>query len=190
MAEARRLFPLTACVDHLNTTYEEAYRKWLAANRNFRRERFSAFRELATLSATTCNFKSEKSLEERQSDVARIREKHPDTIPVIILRAEECFMPYPRRKKLLIPAKSNLRAFFTMIWNVVYSYNSGSRSYSLVIIPEHWNPILKKLMSSVYEEYKDEDGCLYITLSGDREVLRDSPVPSDINVWTFYLASR
>ncbi|KAK1367186.1 hypothetical protein POM88_042747 [Heracleum sosnowskyi] len=160
----------------------------LAANSRFRPARSSAFRELVTLSAATCSFKSEKSLEERQSEIARIREQYPDRIPVMILRDKESPMYYPRIK-LLIPAKSNLGSCFILIWKKIYDYKSMSRTYSLINVPERWDPIFKKPMPSVYEEYKDEDGCLYITVSGEWTPLIHQPIPSNMNTWTCYVTS-
>ncbi|WOH11718.1 hypothetical protein DCAR_0831209 [Daucus carota subsp. sativus] len=61
-----------------------------------------------------------------------------------------------------------------------------SRTYSLCSIVEHKDPIFDKLMSSVYEEYKDEDGCFYITISGEKKDLLPEPIPSNIMTWTFY----
>ena len=42
-------------------------------------------------------------------------------------------------------------------------------------------------MSLIYEEYKDEDGCLYINLSGEKKELFREPIPSNIIAWTFYV---
>ncbi|KAK1367188.1 hypothetical protein POM88_042749 [Heracleum sosnowskyi] len=125
--------------------------------------------------------------EERQAEVERLREKHPDLIPVIILQAEGSQMQYPK-KKLLIPAKDNLKEFFVSAWKILYELEIMSKTYSLFSGVEHKDPIFEKLMSSVYEEYKDEDGCLYITLSGEvKDMLTEEPIPSNIKTFTCYI---
>nr|APT43514.1 autophagy protein ATG8d [Nicotiana benthamiana] len=75
------------------------------------------------------------------AEAARIREKYPDRIPVIVEKAEKSDIPDIDKKKLiLVPADLAVGQF-------VY--------------------VVPAMMSTIYEEHKDEDGFLYMTYSGE-----------------------
>ncbi|KAL9296966.1 hypothetical protein ACSQ67_022862 [Phaseolus vulgaris] len=84
--------------------------------------------------------------ERRQAEAARIREKYPDRIPVIVERAEKSDVPEIDKKKYLVPADLTVGQF-------VYVVRKRIK--------------LTAMMSAIYEENKDEDGFLYMTYSGE-----------------------
>ncbi|RXI01178.1 hypothetical protein DVH24_001412 [Malus domestica] len=89
-------------------------------------------------------FKQEHDLEKRRAEAARIREKYPDRIPVIVEKAERSDIPNIDKKKIKLSAE---KAIFIFVDNVL--------------------PPTGAIMSAIYEEKKDEDGFLYITYSGE-----------------------
>ncbi|XP_074349795.1 uncharacterized protein LOC141689413 [Apium graveolens] len=165
MAE-RSPFPFTACIDHGH---------------------YYPCREVVTVSAN-CDFKSEKSLEERQPSLLSFRGTCPDKIPVIVEKAGSSQIPYAL-KRLDIRADSNLADLFVAIWNKIFKVERGSKTYSLFMILKHKDPVFKKLLSSVYDDYKDEDGFLCITLSGEIQDILPQPSPSNISAKTFYVTN-
>merc|ERR1712070_216601 len=82
-------------------------------------------------------FKEEHSLDKRREVADRIRAKYPDRIPVIVEKAPKSDAPDIDKKKFLVPADITVGKF-------VY-----------------------EIMSHIYAKYKDEDGFLYITYSGE-----------------------
>ncbi|CAF1873146.1 unnamed protein product [Brassica napus] len=85
------------------------------------------------------SLKLDNDLEKRQAESLRIMEKYPDRIHVIVDKAEKFEIPN-------IDKKNSEKAIFIYVDNVL--------------------PPTGEILSSVYEEEKDEDGFLYITYSG------------------------
>uniref|UniRef100_A0A2K1XWA1 Autophagy-related protein n=1 Tax=Populus trichocarpa TaxID=3694 RepID=A0A2K1XWA1_POPTR len=90
------------------------------------------------------SFKMEHPLERRQAEAARIREKYPDRIPVIVERAEKSDVPDIDKKKIKLSPE---KAIFIFVKNIL--------------------PPTAAMMSAIYEENKDEDGFLYMSYSGE-----------------------
>jgi GABA(A) receptor-associated protein len=64
--------------------------------------------------AKSC-FKQEHPLEKRQAEAARIREKYPDRIPVIVEKTEKSDIPDIDKKKYLVPADLTVGQFVYVI---------------------------------------------------------------------------
>ncbi|GMI96197.1 autophagy 8f [Hibiscus trionum] len=60
-------------------------------------------------------FKQEHDLEKRRAEAARIREKYPDRIPVIVEKAERSDIPNIDKKKYLVPADLTVGQFVYVI---------------------------------------------------------------------------
>uniref|UniRef100_A0A8H7NL98 Autophagy-related protein n=1 Tax=Bionectria ochroleuca TaxID=29856 RepID=A0A8H7NL98_BIOOC len=90
-------------------------------------------------------FKDEHPFEKRKAEAERICQKYSDRIPVICEKVEKSDIATIDKKKYLVP--SDLTAIFIFVDEVL--------------------PPTAALMSSIYEEHKDEDGFLYITYSGE-----------------------
>ncbi|KAK9285512.1 hypothetical protein L1049_024706 [Liquidambar formosana] len=65
--------------------------------------------------AAKSSFKLEHPLERRQAEAARIREKYPDRIPVIVERAERSDIPDIDKKKYLVPADLTVGQFVYVV---------------------------------------------------------------------------
>jgi GABA(A) receptor-associated protein len=86
-------------------------------------------------------FKRMHTAEERAADAARMRLKYPDRIPVIVEKAAHTDMPELDKKKFLVPEEVTVGQFVH---------------------------IIASLLASIYHEYKDNDGFLYISYSGEK----------------------
>ncbi|KVH95513.1 Autophagy protein Atg8 ubiquitin-like protein [Cynara cardunculus var. scolymus] len=62
------------------------------------------------------SFKQEHDLEKRRAEAARIREKYPDRIPVIVEKAERSDVPNIDKKKYLVPADLTVGAIMSAIY--------------------------------------------------------------------------
>ncbi|KAF7800739.1 autophagy-related protein 8d [Senna tora] len=135
------------------------------------------------------SFKMEHPLERRQAEAARIREKYPDRIPVIVERAEKSDVPEIDKKKYLVPADLTVGQFVYVVRKRI----KLSPEKAIFIFVKNMLPPTAAIMSGVYEEYKDEDGFLYIVVEseslGGRSpllVLRlDHLNPAEVPVLTF-----
>ncbi|KAK8522733.1 hypothetical protein V6N12_056433 [Hibiscus sabdariffa] len=109
------------------------------------------------------SFKLEHPLERRQAEAARIREKYPDRIPVIVERAEKSDVPEIDKKKYLVPADLTVGQFVY----VVHKRIKLSPEKAIFIFVKNILPPTAAMLSAIYEENKDEDGFLYMTYSGE-----------------------
>mmetsp|Transcript_11540 Transcript_11540/g.29355 ORF Transcript_11540/g.29355 Transcript_11540/m.29355 type:complete len:120 (+) Transcript_11540:204-563(+) len=108
-------------------------------------------------------FKSEHPLEKRQAESLRIREKYPDRIPVIVEKAGRSDIPDIDKKKYLVPGDLTAGQFVYVIRKRI----KLSPEKAIFIFVNNILPPTAALMSSIYEEHKDEDGFLYIVYSGE-----------------------
>ncbi|KXZ49055.1 hypothetical protein GPECTOR_23g140 [Gonium pectorale] len=108
-------------------------------------------------------FKQEHSLEKRKAEAARIKEKYPDRIPVIVEKAERSDIPDIDKKKYLVPSDLTVGQFVYVIRKRI----KLSPEKAIFIFVKNVLPPTAHLMSVIYEDHKDEDGFLYITYSGE-----------------------
>ncbi|XP_057996608.1 autophagy-related protein 8C-like [Hevea brasiliensis] len=101
--------------------------------------------------------------ERRQAEVARIREKYPDKIPVIAEKAGMSDVPDIEEKKYIVSADSTVGQF---IYGICQKIKLDAEKAIFVLI-KNTLPPTGSLMSAIYEESKEEDGFLYVTYSGE-----------------------
>lgn len=123
------------------------------------------------MAAKQRSFKEEHPLEKRQAEAARIKEKYPDRIPVIVERAEKSnSIPDIDKKKYLVPADLTVGQFVYVIRKRI----KLSPERAIFIFIDNKLPPSASLMSAVYEEMRDKDGFLYIKYSGENTFGCDS----------------
>ncbi|CAN6712596.1 unnamed protein product [Malus baccata var. baccata] len=108
-------------------------------------------------------FKQEHDLEKRRAEAARIRDKYPDRIPVIVEKVERSDIPNIDKKKYLVPADLTVGQFVYVIRKRI----KLSAEKAIFIFVDNVLPPTGAIMSAIYEEKKDEDGFLYVTYSGE-----------------------
>lgn len=108
-------------------------------------------------------FKQEHDLEKRKSEAARIREKYPDRIPVIVEKADKSDIVDIDKKKYLVPADLTVGQFVYVIRKRI----KLSPEKAIFIFVNNVLPPTAALMSSIYDDHKDADGFLYVTYSGE-----------------------
>ncbi|KAJ2750155.1 Autophagy- protein 8, partial [Coemansia sp. BCRC 34490] len=101
--------------------------------------------------------------QKRQEEADRIRRKYPDRIPVICEKVEKSDIQTIDKKKYLVPADLTVGQFVYVIRKRI----KLSPEKAIFIFVNEILPPTAALMSSVYEEHKDDDGFLYITYSGE-----------------------
>nr|GLL17688.1 uncharacterized protein LOC109154419 [Ipomoea trifida] len=102
-------------------------------------------------------------VERRQAEAARIREKYPDRIPVIVEKAERSDIPDIDKKKYLVPADLTVGQFVYVVRKRI----KLSAEKAIFIFVKNILPPTAAMMSAIYDEHKDEDGFLYMTYSGE-----------------------
>ena len=87
------------------------------------------------------------------------RQKYADRIPVICEKVEKSDIATIDKKKYLVPADLTVGQFVYVIRKRI----KLSPEKAIFIFVDEVLPPTAALMSSIYEEHKDEDGFLYIT---------------------------
>ena len=101
--------------------------------------------------------------EKRKSEAERIRAKYPDRVPVICEKADRSDIPDIDKKKYLVPADLTVGQFHYVIRKRI----KLAPEKALFLFCSNSIPPNAALMSTVYEEQKDQDGFLYIQYSGE-----------------------
>ena len=115
---------------------------------------------------TQKTLKEINSLEKRKNESKYILEKYPDKVPLIIEKsthknAEN--IPDIKKKKFLVPNDLQLSQ---LIYIVRKRINIESHLGIFFFINNELYPV-SSLISTIYEEKKDEDGFLYMTYSSE-----------------------
>ena len=109
-------------------------------------------------------FKKKKTLRERVVESVNIRNKYPGKIPVICER-QGTNIPPTDRSKYLVPNDLTMGQFLYVIRKRL----SLDPSLGLFLFIGNDGTLMNgaKLISECYNEYKDEDGFLYLKYSGE-----------------------
>nr|Q5QFG1.1 RecName: Full=Autophagy-related protein 8; AltName: Full=Autophagy-related ubiquitin-like modifier ATG8; Flags: Precursor [Ogataea angusta]AAU04437.1 autophagy-related protein 8 [Ogataea angusta] len=108
-------------------------------------------------------FKDEHPFERRKAEASRIRGKFLDRIPVICEKVEESDIPEIDKRKYLVPSDLTVGQFVYVIRKRIQLPSEKA----IFIFVNDILPPTASLMSTIYEQYKDEDGFLYILYSGE-----------------------
>ena len=112
-------------------------------------------------------FKDEIPFAMRKEEASRIVSKYPDRIPIIIERSDECSdeIPIVDKKKYLVPNDITTGQFTYIIRKRIEL--EPEKAIFLFAGEDYTIPPSSSLISEIYNNYKDEDGFLYFTYSGE-----------------------
>ncbi|KAG0337034.1 ubiquitin-like protein atg8 [Podila humilis] len=108
-------------------------------------------------------FQQRHCLEARKAEASRIRQKYPDRVPVICEKTDLAEIAPLDKNKYLVPADLTVGQFMYVIRKRI----ELPPEEAIFIFVGDVLPPVAALISSLYEEYRDEDGFLYITYSGE-----------------------
>lgn len=101
--------------------------------------------------------------EKRKEESIRILSKFHDRIPVICERVEDSDIPNIDKRKYLVPSDLTVGQFVYVIRRRIHLPSEKA----IFIFVKDILPPTAALMSTIYEQYKDEDGFLYVVYSGE-----------------------
>ena len=112
-------------------------------------------------------FKDEIPFAMRKEEASRILSKYPNRIPIIIERSDECSddIPVVDKKKYLVPNDITTGQFTYIIRKRIEL--EPEKAIFLFAGDDYTIPPSSSLISEIYNNYKDEDGFLYFTYSGE-----------------------
>ncbi|KZO99526.1 light chain 3 [Calocera viscosa TUFC12733] len=109
-------------------------------------------------------FKQEHSFASRQKESAKLRIQYPDRIPIIVERAEGSNAPALDRSRFLVPSDLSVGQFHYIIRKRI---KLRAEDAIFLFVQEATMPPTATLMSAMYEQYKDEDGFIYVKYAGE-----------------------
>merc|ERR1712093_410397 len=109
-------------------------------------------------------FKDEHPFEKRVEEADKIRKKHADQIPVICEKAEGSDIAEIDRKKYLVPQELPVGQFMYVVRKRLRLLPEKAL---FIFVDGHLPSSGSALMTQLYKDYKDPDGFLYITYSGE-----------------------
>ena len=112
-------------------------------------------------------FKDEIPFAMRKEEASRILSKYSDRIPIIIERSDECSddIPVVDKKKYLVPNDITTGQFTYIIRKRIEL--EPEKAIFLFAGEDYTIPPSSSLISEIYNNFKDEDGFLYFTYSGE-----------------------
>uniref|UniRef100_A0A7S1Q9B8 Autophagy-related protein n=1 Tax=Alexandrium catenella TaxID=2925 RepID=A0A7S1Q9B8_ALECA len=112
--------------------------------------------------------------EKRSAEAKRILAKYPDRIPVICEKALRSDLPDIEKKKFLVPGTMLVGEFKYIIHkNITQTAGASIASdQTIYLFVNGTSPKTGALMSEVYDQYKSEDGFLYITYGAENTLGR------------------
>jgi GABA(A) receptor-associated protein len=109
------------------------------------------------------DFKRKFTFEKRKNESIRILLKYPDRIPIIVENKKNSSLPIIDKHKFLTPSELTFGQFIYVIRKrlVLKPEKALFLFVNNTLIPG------SKLLKSVYNEHKDEDGFLYVTICSE-----------------------
>lgn len=111
-------------------------------------------------------FKSQHTFTERIEESSRIINKYPDRIPIICEKINDSKnkdIPILDKSKYLVPKDLTISQFLYVIRNRM----KLPPEKAIFLFVGRTIPSSSELISNVYHRFKDSDGYLYITYSGE-----------------------
>jgi len=109
------------------------------------------------------SFKEKFDFEKRADEATRIKKKYPDRIPVIVEKAQQSNIPDLDKHKYLVPKDITVSQFIYVLRKRV----KIKAEEAIFLFINNSLPTSSELMSTIYENNKDEDQFLYATFSGE-----------------------
>ncbi|KAK6460901.1 gamma-aminobutyric acid receptor associated protein [Scheffersomyces coipomensis] len=108
-------------------------------------------------------FKDEHPFEKRKAESSRITQRFKDRVPVICEKVENSEIPEIDKRKYLVPLDLSVGQFVYVIRKRI---KLPSEKAIFIFINDILPPT-SALISTIYEEHKDDDGFLYVLYSGE-----------------------
>jgi len=114
--------------------------------------------------ATTLTFKQETPFDKRCHLSQKILQSYHDRVPVIVEKSPNSDIPDIQRKKFLAPAEINISKFQMEIRKHIAI---PPEKTIFLYVGNNVLPQQSATMAQIYNQYRDEDGFLYVVYSGE-----------------------
>jgi len=104
-------------------------------------------------------FQTKYDFETRKKEADKIKTKYPNRYPVIVNKSKKCDLDDIEKSKFLVPGELTIGQFICIVRKRI-KLNEGEALY--LFINKSTLPTTSSLISTIYDEFKDKDGFLYI----------------------------
>ena len=108
-------------------------------------------------------FKQRVEFHKRAEESNRICRTYPNRVPVIVEPAIKCTVPIIDKNKYLVPADLTMGQFIYVIRKRI----KLESEQGLFVFVNNILPSTSACITDVYEQYRDADGFLYVTYTGE-----------------------
>ena len=109
------------------------------------------------------SFKQSKEFHVRVNESNKIKESHPDRIPIIVEPSLNSTLPALDKKKYLVPKEVSVGQFIF----VIRSRINLKPEEAIFLFVNNVLPPTAQNMGEIYMEHQDPDGFLYVTYTGE-----------------------
>ena len=104
-------------------------------------------------------FKEKYPFEKRKNEAENVYHKYPDRVPVIVQKYYKSNLPEVDKCKYLVPKDMTISQFMFVVRKRIQLDSTQALFFTVS------NGLVagSKIIMELYDEYKDEDGFLYIT---------------------------
>jgi GABA(A) receptor-associated protein len=111
----------------------------------------------------TSKYKAAHSLDYRKAEADKVRDRHPDRLPVISEKVEGSAIQDLDKNKFLVPSDLTVGQFVVVVRKrVLLEPEKAIFLFIGDVVPPN-----AAHMSDLYAKHKDEDGFLYVKYSGE-----------------------
>jgi len=103
------------------------------------------------------------SLEKRKTESQRLLDKYTTRVPVVVTKCKKSKIDEIDKKKYLVPCDQTVGQMVYVIRRRI----KLDQQKAIFVFIDNVLPPTSALMSEMYDKYKDDDGFLYITYSGE-----------------------
>lgn len=104
------------------------------------------------------SYKYQYPFDKRLSESRRILTKYPDRIPIICEKTKTQNLPLINKNKYLVTNDITIGQFICVIRNRM----KLSPEFAIFLLVDGHVPASASMMGELYDEYKDDDGFLYV----------------------------
>mmetsp|Transcript_29408 Transcript_29408/g.47314 ORF Transcript_29408/g.47314 Transcript_29408/m.47314 type:complete len:128 (-) Transcript_29408:78-461(-) len=126
------------------------------------------------MDSTAASLAETVPFEKRAAEAKRILAKYPDRVPVVCEKAARSELPDIDKKKFLVPGTMLVGEFKYIIHKHINQTGNASiaSDQTIYLFVSATSPKTGALMSEVYEQYKSDDGFLYVQYSAENTLGR------------------
>ena len=122
-------------------------------------------KDTPTIPTSGYQFKMQHSFDKRKTESERLKEKHPDKVPIILEKGGDSSLPTFDKQKFLMQRNITVGQFLFIIRSKIKLDPTQSL---FIFIDNSHIPTTSITIGEVFDKYGDKDGFLYMSYSSQQ----------------------